>query len=285
MTEAPSAASVAVNLGVTAVAVALLMALALAVAVRLRGGRHDGIDAVWGVGFTLVAVTTAALSTGSGDGWRRWLVTALTAVWGCRLAWHIYRRNRGRPEDPRYVELLAKAPGNPTWYAARMVYLLQGALIWLVSLPVQLAQYGRGDTLFGGTELATWLGVACWLVGFGFEAVGDAQLARFRADPANAGTVMDRGLWRYTRHPNYFGDACIWWGLTLLGLHHLVGLAGLLSAAVMTLLLTRGSGARLLESTIGARRPGYADYVARTSGFLPRRPRPSRPPRAPGVGR
>jgi steroid 5-alpha reductase family enzyme len=276
MTEAPAvspAAAVAVNLGVTAAAIALLMLAALAAAVWLRGGRHDGIDAVWGAGFALVALVTAVLSSGHGDPWRRWLVTALTVVWGARLACHIYLRNRGRPEDPRYEELLAKAPGNRTWYAARMVYLVQGALIWLVSLPVQLAQYGHGDTLLGGTEVAAWLGVLCWLVGFGFETVGDAQLARFRADPGSAGQVMDSGLWRYTRHPNYFGDACVWWGLTLLALHHPAGLVGLLSAAVMTLLLTRGSGARLLESSIGGRRPGYAEYVARTSGFIPRPPR------------
>ena len=277
MTETLSAAAVAVNLGVTAAAVALLMLAALAAAVWLRGGRHDGIDAVWGAGFALVALITAVLSSDHGDPWRRWLVTTLTVVWGARLAYHIHRRNRGRPEDQRYQQLLAKAPGNRTWYAARMVYLVQGALIWLVSLPVQLAQYGHGDTLLGGTEVTAWLGALSWLVGFGFETVGDTQLARFRADPASAGQVMDSGLWRYTRHPNYFGDACVWWGLTLLALHHLAGLAGLLSATVMTLLLTRGSGARLLESSIGGRRPGYAEYVARTSGFIPLPPRRGHP--------
>jgi steroid 5-alpha reductase family enzyme len=123
----------------------------------------------------------------------------------------------------------------------------------------------------------TVLGVVLWLVGFGFETVGDAQLAAFRADPANRGRVMDRGLWRYTRHPNYFGDAAVWWGLTVLGLHHPVGLVGLAGAALMTWLLTRGTGAKLLESTISERRPGYADYVRRTSGFLPLPPKPSTP--------
>ncbi|HEY4007243.1 MAG TPA: DUF1295 domain-containing protein [Pseudonocardia sp.] len=265
------------NLGVTAAVAAVLMLAAAAVAVWVRGGRHDGVDVLWGAGFAVLALTTLAASGGSGGGdtWRRLLVTALTVVWGGRLAWHIYTRNRGHDEDPRYQKMLAKAPGNPNLYALRTVYLVQGVLLWLVSLPTQLAQYGRGDTLFG--EPAGWfvagLGVAVWLVGFVFETVGDAQLARFRADPANRGTVMDRGLWRYTRHPNYFGDACVWWGLTLLALHHWIGLVSLVSAAVMTFLLVRGSGARLLESSIGQRRPGYADYISRTSGFFPLPPR------------
>jgi steroid 5-alpha reductase family enzyme len=258
-----------VNLGVTALAVLVLMLASAAVATWLRGGRHDGVDVVWGAGFGLIAVVTLIASADHGDGWRRWLVTALTVLWGARLAWHIGHRNRGHDEDPRYRTLLAKAPGNPNLYALRTIYLVQGVLMWLVSLPVQLAQYGHGDTLLGGTGVPAWLGVALWLVGVTFESIGDAQLARFRADPANAGRVMDQGLWRYTRHPNYFGDACVWWGLTLLALHHPLGLVSLLSAAVMTFLLTRGSGARLLESTIGERRPGYADYVARTSGFIP----------------
>jgi steroid 5-alpha reductase family enzyme len=262
-----------VGLGATALAVLLLMSGGAAVGVWLRGGRHDGVDVLWGAGFGLVAVVTLVASSGHGDTWRRWLVTVLTVLWGGRLAWHIGRRNHGRDEDPRYRELLAKAQGNPNVYALRTVYLAQGVLLWVVSLPVQLAQYGRGDTLLGGSEVAAGFGVAAWVLGFVFESVGDAQLARFRADPANKGHVMDQGLWRYTRHPNYFGDACVWWGLTLLALHQPIGLVALLSAAVMTFLLTRGSGARLLESTISDRRPGYADYVSRTSGFIPLPPR------------
>jgi steroid 5-alpha reductase family enzyme len=144
----------------------------------------------------------------------------------------------------------------------------------VVSLPVQLGQYGSASGAL--STVVTVLGVVSWLVGFTFEAVGDAQLAAFKADPASRGQVMDRGLWRYTRHPNYFGDAAVWWGLTLLALHHAAGLVGLVSAALMTWLLARGTGAKLLESTIGERRPGYADYVRRTSGFLPLPPRTPR---------
>ncbi|MGH3564541.1 MAG: DUF1295 domain-containing protein [Pseudonocardia sp.] len=266
------------NLAITAAVVLLLMIAALVVAVKVRGGRHDGIDVVWGLGFAIIASTTLILAAGDGDRWRQLLITTLTAVWGLRLAWHIGRRNHGKPEDQRYVDMLAKAPGNPTAYAFGKIYLTQGAVMWIVSWPVQLGQYGYSDSLLAGITAA--LGVAVWIVGFVFESVGDRQLAAFRAHPANSGQVMDRGLWRYTRHPNYFGDAAVWWGLTLLALHHPAGLLGLLSAAIMTFLLAKGTGAKLLESTIGNRRPGYAEYVRRTSGFFPLPPRtPANPKR------
>ncbi|MBW0104748.1 DUF1295 domain-containing protein [Pseudonocardia sp. KRD291] len=259
------------NLWVSALAVLVLMAVALLVAVKVRGGRHDGIDVVWGVGFALIAVVTLVTATGEGDAWRQWLVTVLTAVWGLRLAWHIGRRNHGKPEDPRYVEMLGRAPGNPTWYAFRKIYLTQGVVMWVVSLPVQLAQYGYSTTFWG--VLTAVLGALVWGVGFVFEAVGDAQLARFTADPANKGQVMDSGLWRYTRHPNYFGDAAVWWGLGLIALHHAAGIIGLIGVALITVNLVKGTGAKLLERSIGKRRPGYAEYVRRTSGFFPLPPK------------
>ena len=226
---------------------------------------------MWGAGFALIALTTLILAVGDGDLWRQLLITALTCVWGLRLAWHITARNRGTGEDPRYVEIMDKAPGNPVLHMVRKVYLPQAVIMWVVSLPVQLGQYGFADGPL--SIILTVLGVLCWAVGFTFETVGDAQLAAFKADPANKGQVMDRGLWRYTRHPNYFGDAAVWWGLTLLGLHHAAGLLGLVGAALMTWLLAKGTGAKLLESTIGDRRPGYADYVRRTSGFFPLPPK------------
>lgn len=268
MTGYPWAAA-ATNLWVTAAVVAAVFAAALVAA--LVRGRHDGIDVVWGLGFAVVALTTVLLSAGDGDAWRRWLITALTVVWGLRLAGHIGSRNAGRAEDPRYVAILERARGNPALHMVRKVYLPQAVILWIVSLPVQLGQYGSA----GGALVVTLtvLGVLSWLVGFAFETVGDAQLAAFTADPAHRGQVLDRGLWRYTRHPNYFGDAAVWWGLTLLALHHAAGLIGLLGAALMTWLLVRGTGKRLLESSIGRRRPGYADYVRRTSGFFPLPPR------------
>jgi steroid 5-alpha reductase family enzyme len=259
------------NLWVTALVVAATFAVTLFVAVRLRGGRHDGIDVVWGAGFAIVAVATLLLALGDGDLWRQVLITALTCAWGLRLAWHIGRRNSGKPEDPRYVEIIQRAKGNPVAHLVRKVYLPQVVILWVVSWSVQLGQYGYASGAL--STVVTVLGVLSWAVGFFFETVGDAQLAAFKGDPANKGKVMDRGLWRYTRHPNYFGDAAVWWGLTLLALHHAAGLIGLLGAALMTWLLAKGTGAALLERSIGNRRPGYADYVRRTSGFIPLPPK------------
>ena len=259
-------AAFAANLGITLGLVAATMLATLAIA--LVRGRHDGIDTVWGLGFVVVAVGTLASSAGEGPLGRRLLVTGLVAIWGVRLAVHIGRRNAGKPEDSRYVELLAAAPGNRTWYAVRKVYLIQGVVLWFVSFPVQAAQYG-----YGGAGWLVDVGVLVWLAGLAFEAVGDAQLAAFGRDPDNRGKVMDRGLWRWTRHPNYFGDAVVWWGLYLTACHHWAGALTVLSPAVMTFTLVRGTGKALLERTIGSRRPGYADYVRRTSGFFPLPPR------------
>ncbi|WP_106586674.1 DUF1295 domain-containing protein [Murinocardiopsis flavida] len=256
---------VAVNLGVSALAVAALLAATLAVALRL--GRHSVIDVAWGAGFALVAAVTAVLSAGHGDPARTWLLCALTAVWGLRLAAHIAVRSRGEGEDPRYRALLAKAPGDRTAYALRVVYLPQGLLIWLISLPVQVAAYSAAP--LGPVAAA---GAAVWAVGMLFEAVGDAQLARFKADPANRGRIMDRGLWAWTRHPNYFGDACVWWGLFLVAAEAWPAVLTVPAPVVMTLLLTVGSGKRLLEARM-ADRPGWSEYARRTSGFVPLPPR------------
>ncbi|MFG2944045.1 DUF1295 domain-containing protein [Streptomyces adustus] len=254
------------NLLWAALAALAVMLVTFAVAVRRR--LHRIVDVAWGLGFTAVALVSCAASTGEGDTGRRVLVTVLTSVWGLRLAAHIARRGRGHGEDPRYEALLAKAPGSRDLYALRMVYLLQGALVWLVSLPVQAAQYVR-------TEMSglAWAGTALWAVGLFFEAVGDAQLARFKADPAHRGRIMDQGLWRYTRHPNYFGDFCVWWGLYLIACDSVATAAlSLVSPVVMSFLLIRGSGKPMLERHL-AGRPGYARYAARTSGFFPRPPR------------
>lgn len=260
----------AFNLAWSAAAALAVMLVTFAVAVRM--GVHRIVDVAWGTGFAAVAVVTFAASAGEGDLVRRLLVTSLTAIWGLRLAVHIARRGRGHGEDPRYEKMLARAPGSRNAYALRMVYLLQGALVWLVSLPVQAAQYVPGPP-----SALAWAGSALWAVGIGFEAVGDAQLARFRADSANRGRIMDRGLWAWTRHPNYFGDFCVWWGLFLIVCDSPAGAAvSVVSPVVMSLLLTRGSGKRLLERHM-ADRPGYAEYKARTSGFLPRPPRRSGP--------
>ncbi|WP_406386088.1 MULTISPECIES: DUF1295 domain-containing protein [unclassified Streptomyces] len=252
---------------VATTAAVLLAAFAVGTARRL----HRTVDIAWGLAFAAVAVLSYALSSGYGDGGRRLLVAAATVVWGVRLAVHIAWRGRGHGEDPRYTKLLARGRGNPHLRALFVVYLLQAGLVWLVSLPVQTASYV--DSPVGVPAV---LGAALWVVGLTFEAVGDFQLARFRADPAHRGTVMDRGLWAWTRHPNYFGDFLVWWGLYLMACGTWqAALVCLVSPVVMTLLLTVGSGKRLLEAHM-ADRPGYAAYAARTSGFLPLPPREGR---------
>jgi steroid 5-alpha reductase family enzyme len=247
---------------------AVVVVLGITFLVALRVGRHSVIDVAWGIGFTAVAATAYLLSAGEGDNTRRLLVLVLTGVWGLRLAWHIGRRSRGHGEDPRYDALLADAPGSRTAYALRKIYLVQALVLWFVSLPIQVAAFETGPV-----GLLGWAGVAVWTIGLFFEAVGDQQLHRFRTDPSTSGRVLDTGLWRYTRHPNYFGDACVWWGLSLIAFDAWPGVLTVLSPVLMTWLLVKGTGKPLLEKGMASRRPGYEEYVARTSGFLPLPPR------------
>lgn len=229
--------------------------------------KHSVIDTAWGLLFAAAAIVVFVASAGHGDPLRRWLLLVLPVLWGLRLAQHIGRRTIGRPEDPRYAALLAKARGNPELYAVRTVYLLQGALALLIAGPILVGAFERGPVRVLG-----WLGVALWSVGVVFEAVGDHQMEAFRRDPAHHGKVIDVGLWRYTRHPNYFGDACVWWGIFLVAAERWPGVLTGYAPVLMTLLLTKGSGVRVLERHL-AQRDGWAHYAARTSAFLPLPPR------------
>ena len=252
---------------------AILLLLGITLACALHAGRHNVIDTAWGLGFAAVALVSFIASSDTGDGLRRWLLLLCPVIWGCRLAYYTGRRSLGKGEDPRYDELLDKgAPGGRqgaarTWRAIRIIYALQGFLVLFIALPLIV-----GASTSGPVRIVGWLGVAVWAVGMFFEAVGDAQMSRFKADPANRGTIMDRGLWKYTRHPNYFGDACIWAGMFLLAAERWPGALTVLSPVAMILLLTKGSGAANLERHM-AERPGYRDYMARTSGFVPLPPK------------
>ena len=248
-------------------AVALLIGVFFAIGVRI--GRHNVIDVAWGLGFCTVATVGFAASAGHGDVLRRTLLLLLVLVWGLRLAWHIGRRSIGKGEDPRYEELLSRARGNRDLYALRVVYLLQGVLVLFISLPVAIGMFEGGRVSVLG-----WLGVALWAVGLFFEAVGDRQMSAFKADPANRGRLIDVGLWRYTRHPNYFGDACVWAGLFLLAAQRWPGVLTILSPTLMIYLLANGSGKKVLERSM-TKRPGYPEYVQRTSGFIPLPPKRS----------
>ncbi len=225
------------------------------------------VDIVWGFGF--VAVAWAVRLGYDGVTARQNLLVALTTVWGLRLSGYLFWRNHGKDEDYRYKAMRKQWGPRFGLISLGTVFAVQGAIMFVVSLPVQLGQT-RSTPALGWLA---WVGVAVWAIGLFFEAVGDAQLARFKADPARTGTVMDKGLWRYTRHPNYFGDACVWWGIAIVAAEVPVGRWGLIGAAVMSLFLRRVSGVTLLEKSLVKRREGYTEYVARTSPFVPRPPK------------
>jgi steroid 5-alpha reductase family enzyme len=247
-----------------------VVAMVITAVVARRVDRVSVVDVTWGIGLTVISVVCAVL----GGGWLSWLLAVLVAVWGLRLSWHIWHRSRGHGEDPRYAELLAPhTPGDDrsAWFAAavRKVFLIQGAALWFVSWPLQAAAVGSVEWV-----ALVWVGVGVWAVGVVFEAVGDAQLAAYKNDP-DRGPVLDRGLWAWTRHPNYFGDACVWWGLWLAGAASTGWLPALLTLPApvsMSYYLVYATGARPLERTM-MQRPGYPEYAARTSMFFPLPPR------------
>ena len=224
------------------------------------------VDISWGLGFATVAtVLWIADDAKSSLDTLLWLMTLL---WGLRLCLYLARRNLGHGEDYRYVAMRKRwGPAFPL-ISFLTVYTLQGTLMWVVSLPVQLSHRAEGSI-----GVLAVIGAVLWAVGLYFEVVGDIQLSRFKADPANQGKVLDTGLWRYTRHPNYFGDACVWWGIAIVACSVSVGVWGLIGAAVMNVLLLKVSGVALLERSLVRRKPEYQAYIDRTSAFIPRPPK------------
>lgn len=226
------------------------------------------VDAFWGVGFVASALSVAAAAP-SALAPRSWLLGVLVLVWGLRLSHYIFWRNKGKGEDYRYRKWREEAGAAWWWRSYFKVFLLQGVVMWLVAAPV-VAVVGRASQ-----RPLNWvdaLGAAVWLVGFFFEAAGDWQLARFKADRENKGKLFTGGVWRYTRHPNYFGDAAVWWG------HYLIAVASgawwtIYSPVLMTFLLVRVSGVSMLESAMRDSKPGYREYIESTSAFFPLPPR------------
>ena len=264
--------SLALNLAATMVAMLLLWRVAVAIR------DVSFIDAIWAYGMVGLALLSFALRSADGPvslvGTHGRIVAMLTTLWGVRLGTHLLVRWRRLGRDPRYDRILGGAMERRGWSFATasllIVFLLQGPLLWFVSLPAQVGILA-GDQ--GTPGIAAWFGLALAILGIVFETVGDAQLEAFRKDPANKGQVMDRGLWRYTRHPNYFGDACTWWGIWLVSAETGAGLWTVTSPLLLTWMLLKWSGAPILEKGLKKSRPGYADYVARTSGFFPWPPR------------
>ncbi|MGW8183487.1 MAG: DUF1295 domain-containing protein [Burkholderiales bacterium] len=238
-----------------------LLAWAVATARRNAGL----VDIFWALFFLLATLVFAFLAPVLHP--RALLVLALVAAWSLRLSSYLAARNWNAPEDHRYRAIRERNEPGFTWKSLYLVFGLQGVLAWLIAAPLA-ASFSATDAL-GALEA---FGAAFALFGIAFESIADAQLARFKGNPANAGRVMDQGLWRYTRHPNYFGEFCVWWGFYAIAL----GAGGwwtVFSPLLMTLLLLRVSGVTLLEKDICERRPAYRDYVARTNAFFPGRPR------------
>jgi steroid 5-alpha reductase family enzyme len=219
------------------------------------------VDSMWSLMFMLSLLVYVL--TADSLGWRVGLLFVMVSIWALRLSLYITLRNHGKGEDARYQAIRKNNQPNFEFKSLYIVFGLQALLAWLISLPLLAA--ASGQTPLGLLDVAA---VALWLLGMFFEVLGDAQLARFKSDPANAGEVLNTGLWRYTRHPNYFGECTLWWGYFLLALS--AGAAWTIVApALMTFLLLRVSGVSLLEKDISKRRPEYQQYIRNTNAFLP----------------
>jgi len=262
-------------LAVNAAVLVALFAAAWAICVAIRD--CTPVDSLWAFGNGAIAVSTL-LQVGA-DGERRIWMTAICVAWALRLGLYMLWRWRDHGPDGRYVRMLDRAKAERGWgygYAAlRLVFILQMPLLYIVSLPVQLGQIADQPASLGLLGAA---GVGVALFGLAFETLADWQLVRFRKNPANAGKVLDSGLWRYTRHPNYFGDACVWWGLWMIAAQSPLGVWSVVGPAYLVFTLTRWSGAPTTEGRMRRKKPGYEDYMRRTSAFLPWPPKPAAPP-------
>lgn len=257
-------------IGILAINAAILVAAIIIlwlISIRLRDVSF--IDSFWPLGMVMLAVSTFAQAH-DGAPHRKLLLLVLTSLWGLRLSIHLFTRWRAEGEDPRYKRILGGAIDKKGWSFARaslqLVFAMQAPLLFIVCLPAQLGQIAAEPATTGWLAFA---GKCLALLGIGFETIGDWQLRRFRADPASKGKVLDTGLWRYTRHPNYFGDCCVWWGLWLIAAETTPGLWAIAGPLLLTWLLTRLSGVPMLEHALRKRRPGYEDYIRRTSSFFP----------------
>lgn len=227
------------------------------------------IDIFWGI----ACATPAWVAYIFADGYppRKLLLVSLATLWAVRLSGYLAIRNIGHGEDPRYTAMRSRAPAgsNPNLFTLKKVFLLQGVIAWLIAMPIQLGQIG-GPAQLGWLAI---LGTMVFFIGLAFETIGDYQLKRFKADPANKGKLMTRGLWSWTRHPNYFGDSAVWFGLTLVAIENPLALFGIYSPALMLFFLTQVTGKSLLEKGMRERYTEYDDYVKRVSGFFPRPPK------------
>ena len=222
------------------------------------------VDIFWGPGFVLSA-WSGFLLTPDGFSPRKLLICILVTIWGLRLSIHILSRNWKKPEDFRYAKWRQETGKKWWWRSFFKVFLLQGMLLWIISIPLLFAQYSPGTSFL---TLVDVLAAILWLIGFFFESVGDWQLTKFKSDPASKGHVMNKGVWKFTRHPNYFGDSAQWWGYYLISISA-GGFWTIFSPILMTLLLIKVSGVALLEKSLKESRPGYKEYMETTNAFIP----------------
>lgn len=246
--------------------IAVLMGGTWALSLALRDASIA--DIAWGLAF--VAIAWLGVAIGDGPIERAVLVAVLVTVWGVRLSGYMLWRKRGEGEDFRYQAMRARHGARFGLVSLFSVFAFQGLGIWAVSLPIQAAADLDGPSGLTALDLA---GIALWCVGMAFEVGADLQLSRFRADPANRGKVLDRGLWRYTRHPNYFGDLCVWWAIFLVALSADGAWWSIAGPLTMTAIFARFFGVPMMEEHLREAKPAYADYVRRTSAFFPRPPR------------
>lgn len=226
------------------------------------------IDIFWGTGFVIIAWLYAFLTDWETMGLRNFIFLGMVTLWGLRLSIYLAMRNIGKPEDYRYAAWREENGKRWWWFSFFKVFTLQGILLWIISaiyLPIFLAK--------GNLEILDYVGIVFWAIGLYFEAVGDWQMMCFKKYPINKGKVMDQGLWKYTRHPNYFGDSMVWWGFFFFSLAHPQGIYFIICPIIMTFFLVKVSGVVMLEEGLKKTKPGYEEYVRKTAVFIPWWPR------------
>jgi len=220
----------------------------------------------------LLAITAVSFWLGEGAGNRKLLVIVLVGIWALRITVHLIKRNWGHGEDARYTKLRSWVKDDRSFnlLSLRKVFLLQGVVLWLTSFPVQAAMVYAQPAALGWPAMA---GTILWTLGFLFESIADIQLTRFRADESKRGTVLQTGLWKYSRHPNYFGELCIWWGLFLIACDHPIGILTIIGPLMYSYLVINITGQRTLDKKLAKEKPGYREYMETTSGLIPMPPK------------
>ncbi len=220
----------------------------------------------------LLAITACGLLLSSATEQRKLLIAGMVGLWGLRITFHLIRRNWGHGEDPRYTKLRSWVPDDRSfnWLALKKVFLLQGIVLWFVALPIQ---FTLGQPSTSALGWLAWLGTGLWAIGFFVEWIADEQLRSFKADPAKRGTVLQTGIWRYSRHPNYFGELCVWWGIFLVACELPLGWLTIIGPIVYSYLVINITGQKTLDKKLAREKPGYQQYMDSTSGLIPLPPR------------